>query len=76
VSPTTISAVGSSTSAPFRSTVAVGGTRSKRARRASVVPRRLFISIQWPKRTKVTSIVAASKKTSSPPSSSRRTLAR
>ena len=40
--------------------VAVGGTRSKRARRASVVPRRDFISIQCPNRTKVTSIAAAS----------------
>ena len=33
---------------------------------ASLVPLRLFISIQWPKRTKVTSMAAASKKVSSP----------
>ena len=59
-SPTTISEVGTSCSTPSRITVAVGGTRSKRARRASVVPRRLFISIQWPKSTKVTSMAAAS----------------
>ena len=56
--------------------VAVGGTRSKRARSDSLVPLRLFISIQWPKRTKVTSIAAASKKTSSCPIASRKTLAR
>ena len=70
-----ISAVGSSISRPSRITVAVGGTRSKSARNASVVPRRLFISIQCPKRTKVTSIAAASKKTSSPPMIIRTTLA-
>jgi hypothetical protein len=38
------------------------------------VPLRLFISIQWPKRTKVTSMAAASKNVSSP-TSVRTTLA-
>jgi len=33
---------------------------SKSAFRLSLVPLRLFISIQWPKSTKVTSMVAAS----------------
>jgi hypothetical protein len=65
-SPTTISEVGSSCSCPSRITVAVGGTMSNRARRLSLVPLRLFISIQWPKSTNVTSIAAASKKVSSP----------
>ncbi len=59
-SPTTISAVGTSSSSPSRSTVAFGGTMSKSAFRLSLVPLRLFISIQWPKSTKVTSMVAAS----------------
>ena len=59
-SPTTISAVGSFTSPPSRNTIAVGGTMSNSALRLSLVPLRLFISIQWPKSTKVTSIVAAS----------------
>jgi hypothetical protein len=66
VSPTTVSAVGSSNSLPSRITVAVGGTTSNSARRLSLVPLRLFISIQWPNSTKVTSIAAASKKVSSP----------
>ena len=39
---------------------------SNSARRLSLVPLRLFISIQWPKSTNVTSIAAASKKVSSP----------
>jgi len=47
-------------------TVAVGGTMSNRARRLSLVPLRLFISIQWPKSTKVVNIPAASKNVSSP----------
>ena len=59
-SPTTISAVGSTTSSPSRRTVVVGGTMSNSALRLSLVPLRLFISIQWPNRTKVTSMVAAS----------------
>jgi len=59
-SRTTIAAVGTSTSSPSRSTVAFGGTMSKSAFRLSLVPLRLFISIQWPKSTKVTSMVAAS----------------
>jgi hypothetical protein len=52
-SPTTISEVGSSTSCPSRITVAVGGTISNNARKLSLVPLRLFISIQWPKSTNV-----------------------
>ena len=39
---------------------------SNRARRLSLVPLRLFISIQCPNSTKVTSMAAASKKVSSP----------
>jgi hypothetical protein len=65
-SPTTISEVGSSISWPSRITVADGGTMSNIARRLSLVPLRLFISIQWPKSTNVTNIAAASKNVSSP----------
>ena len=53
-------AVGTSSSSPSRRTVAFGGTMSNSACRLSLVPLRLFISIQWPKSTKVTSMVAAS----------------
>jgi len=67
-SPTTISAFGTSTSCPSRITRAVGGTMSNIARRASLVPRRLLISIQCPKSTKVTSMAAASKNVSRPSS--------
>ena len=42
-------------------TFAMLGARLSRALSASDEPRRLRISIQWPKRTKVTSIAAASK---------------
>ena len=60
MSPSRTSLLGIVTSSPSRITVACGGTRSKRARRASLVPRLERISIQWPKRTKVTSMAAAS----------------
>ncbi len=66
VSPTPISLLGTSISWPSRITVAFGGTMSNRALSESVVPRRAFISIQCPKRTKVTKSTAASKKVSPP----------
>ena len=59
-SPTTTSAVGISTSPPSRSTVAIGGARSIRARIASLAPPRARISNQCPSSTKVVSIAAAS----------------
>ena len=60
VSSSRTSLLGIVTSSPSRITVACGGTRSKSARRASLVPRLERISIQCPKRTKVTSMAAAS----------------
>ena len=59
-SPTTTSAVGTSTGSPSRSTVAIGGARSISARTASLAPPRARISNQWPSRTNVVSIAAAS----------------
>ena len=60
ISPIFTSEVGITSSFPLRITLACGGTRLKRACNASVVPRLLFISIQWPNKTNVVSIAAAS----------------
>ena len=60
VSLTSTSAVGTLVSTPLRSTVAIGGARSIRARIASVAPARARISSQWPSRMKTSSTAAAS----------------
>jgi hypothetical protein len=59
-SPTTTSAVGTSTGWPSRSTTARGGASSSSVRIASLAPPRARISNQWPSSTKAVSTVAAS----------------
>ena len=59
-SPTTTSAVGSSISLPSRSTVALGGARSRSALRAADAPARARISSQCPSRMKTRRTAEAS----------------
>ncbi len=59
-SPTASSAVGTSTGSPSRTTRAVAGARSRRARMASLAPPRARISSQCPRSTNVASSAAAS----------------
>ncbi len=61
-SPTRTSSTGTVRTCPSGpTTLACAGARRSRAFSASEEPRRLRISIQWPNRTKVTNIAAASK---------------
>ena len=59
-SPTTTSAVGTSTGWPSRITTAIGGASSSSVRIASLAPPRARISNQCPSSTKVVSTEAAS----------------
>ena len=59
-SPTTTSAVGTSTGSPSRSTTAIGGASSSSVRIASFAPPRARISNQCPSSTNAVSTVAAS----------------
>lgn len=59
-SPTTTSAVGTSTGSPLRITIALAGGRGTSLRIASLAPPRARISNQWPSSTNEVSTVTAS----------------